>query len=68
MMVCPFRLIEWLQHVLSNPEMRADGYAEASISDDSTLRLYESSLTVWTAYSGHEININMHGSVNLKIE
>ncbi|WP_431661966.1 hypothetical protein [Pantanalinema rosaneae] len=52
-------LNEWLQYVLSDPEMRTDGYAEAPISDGSTLRIDDSSIAVWTAYSGHEVNGNM---------
>jgi hypothetical protein len=50
---------EWLQYVLSDPEMRADGYAEAPMLDGLTLRTDDPGIAVWTAYSGHEVGGNM---------
>jgi hypothetical protein len=50
---------EWLQYVLNDPEMRADGYAEAPLPDHSTLRIDHPSIAVWTTYSGHGVSGNM---------
>lgn len=50
---------EWLAYVSSDPEMRADGYAEAKTPDGSVLRVDDEGIAVWTAYPGHEEDGNM---------
>jgi hypothetical protein len=50
---------EWKNYLASDPEMRLDGFAEASTSDGSILRVENPGLSVWLAYSGHEKNGNM---------
>ena len=52
-------LDEWLSYVEQDPEMRADGYAEATTADGSTIRLEDPGIAVWTAYSGHREDANM---------
>jgi len=46
-------LSEWLKLVESDSEMRLDGYAEAPLKDGDVLRVEESGLSTWTAYSRH---------------
>ena len=50
---------EWLAYVESDPEMRLDGYAEASVGEGKVLRYESEGLAVWTTYSGHERDGNM---------
>ena len=50
---------EWKNYVVSDPEMRLDGFAEATIYDGNTLRVESPGLSVWTAYSKHEEAGNM---------
>ena len=45
-------LKEWLEYVSSDPEMRADGYAEAQ-TPDGVLRMDDPGIAVWTAYAGY---------------
>ena len=52
-------LDEWLQYVDRDPEMRADGHAEATAPDGSTIRLENPGIAVWTTYSGHDEDGNM---------
>lgn len=52
-------LDEWLAYVEGDPEMRFDGFAEAKLPDGSILRIEGEGLSVWTAYSGHEVDGNM---------
>ena len=52
-------LDEWKQYVANDPEMRLDGYAEATTPDGSVLRVESPGLSVWVAYSGHDKNKNM---------
>jgi hypothetical protein len=51
-------LAEWLAYVSSDPEMRADGYAEAR-TPDGVLRLDGQGIAVWTGYPGHHEDGNM---------
>jgi hypothetical protein len=44
--------------VAADPEMRLDGFAEAS-TFEGTLRYDNKGLAVWTKYSGHNVNGNM---------
>jgi hypothetical protein len=50
---------EWLSVVDADPEMRLDGFAEANLPDGQTLRLESEGLSVWTGYSGHNLNGGM---------
>jgi hypothetical protein len=50
---------EWKNYVASDPEMRLDGFAEATTPDGRVLRVESPGLSVWLAYSGHEKNGNM---------
>ncbi|WP_092279357.1 MULTISPECIES: hypothetical protein [unclassified Duganella] len=65
-------LIEWLDVVNADPEMRNDGYAETTVSGGSVLRIEDPSMSVWLAYPGHQKNGNMawmwlsHGCVVTK--
>lgn len=52
-------LDEWLALVASDEEMRLDGYAEARVGSDASIRVESDGLAVWTAYSGHAANGNM---------
>jgi len=45
---------EWKNYVASDPEMRLDGFAEATTPDGNTLRIESPGLSVWVAYSKHE--------------
>lgn len=49
---------EWLGYVASDPEMRADGYAEVK-TPEGTLRIDDDGIAVWIAYPGHCKNGNM---------
>jgi hypothetical protein len=51
-------LDEWTTVVRNDPEMRLDGYAEARVPDSQVLRVDSDGLSVWTAYSGHEMGRN----------
>lgn len=51
-------LPDWLDYVASDPEMRADGYAEAE-TPSGVLRMEDEGIAVWTAYSGHGVGGNM---------
>jgi hypothetical protein len=55
----PITLEEWLTLVERDPEMRHDGFAEATTPKGETLRVEAEGLCVWTAYSGHGVNGNM---------
>ena len=55
----PITLEEWLAYVEADPEMRHDGFAEATTTEGDTLRIEADGLSVWTAYSGHEVDGNM---------
>lgn len=46
-------LEEWLAIVQSDPEMRLDEVAEATLPKGGILRLESAGLSVWTAYSKH---------------
>lgn len=52
-------LDEWLDVVRADPEMRIDGYAEAIVDGGSVLRIEDPSMSVWLAYSKHQLNGNM---------
>jgi hypothetical protein len=49
---------EWKALVLSDPDMRLDGYASAVVGDGSVLRVDSEGLAVWTAYVGAGIGGN----------
>jgi hypothetical protein len=51
-------LNEWLEYVASDPEMRADGCAEAKVPG-GVLRVNSPGIAVWTAYAGHGVDDNM---------
>lgn len=55
----PISLDQWLAYVEADPEMRFDGYAEASLPDGHSLRVESDGLAVWTAYSGNGGDANM---------
>jgi hypothetical protein len=65
-------LPEWLALVQSDPDMRLDGFAEATTSNGDVIRIESDGLSVWTAYSGHIEGRNMarfdfhHGCVVAK--
>jgi hypothetical protein len=50
---------EWLSFVSRDPEMRLDGFADATFPDGSVLRIESDGLAVWTAYSAHGHRGNM---------
>jgi hypothetical protein len=52
-------LDEWLDAVRADPELRLDGYAEATVGGSSILRVEDPSMSVWTAYSKHQQNVNI---------
>jgi hypothetical protein len=54
----PITLVEWAAYVAADPEMRMDGFAEATVQG-SVLRVESEGLAVWTAYSGHGRDGNM---------
>lgn len=53
----PITIEEWQAYLLSDPEMRADGFAEAGTLS-GTLRYENPGLAVWTAWSEHGRNHN----------
>lgn len=65
-------LADWLDVVRTDPEMRNDGYAEATVAEGSVLRIEDPSMSVWLAYPGHLQDGNMawmwhsHGNVVTK--
>jgi hypothetical protein len=50
---------EWLSFVSRDPEMRFDGFADATFPDGSVLRTESPGLSVWIAYSGNGRDGNM---------
>ncbi len=50
-------LDEWLELLKLDPDIRLDGFAEATV-DGSTLRVEAPGLAVWTNYSGDGVNGN----------
>lgn len=52
-------LDEWLDVVRADSEMRIDGYAEVVVGGDSVLRTEDPSMSVWLAYSKHQLNGSM---------
>jgi hypothetical protein len=65
-------LDEWIHYVRSDPEMRLDGFAEVERGSESTIRITDPSMAVWTSYSGNGDGGNFawmclfHGSVQVK--
>ena len=49
-------LTEWIAVVAADPEMRLDGFADASVGGGAILRIESDGLSVWTAYSRHREN------------
>lgn len=54
----PITLEEWIAYVRSDPEMRLDGFAEATTSEGAVLRVEDPSLAVWVAYSADGVGGN----------
>ncbi|BDU21695.1 hypothetical protein [Dyella sp. GSA-30] len=52
-------LEDWKAYLSSDPDMRLDGYAEATSGNGDVLRVEHEGLAVWIAYSGHGVNGNM---------
>ena len=52
-------LEDWKSYISSDPDMRLDGYAEATAGNGDVLRVEDEGLAVWTAYSDHGVNGNM---------
>ena len=52
-------LEEWLDVVRSDPEMRLDGHAEATVAEGAVLRMEDPSMSVWVGYSKHGQQGNM---------
>ncbi len=50
---------EWKNLVLSDPEMRLDGFAEALTTQGAKVRIESEGMSVWTAYSKHGRGGNM---------
>ncbi|WP_321890312.1 hypothetical protein [Paraburkholderia bannensis] len=50
---------EWKALLLSDPDMRLDGYASAVVGSGSLLRIDSEGLAVWTAYAGTVAGRNM---------
>jgi len=46
-------LPDWLDVVCTDPDMRYDGFAEASVGNNSVLRVEDPSIAVWLAYPSH---------------
>jgi len=55
----PISLEEWLAFVVSDPELRLDGFATAANSDGEVIRYESPGLAVWTAWSRHGADGNM---------
>lgn len=49
----------WKAYIASDPEMRLDGYAEATMENGDVFRTEHDGIAVWTAYSGHGVDGNM---------
>jgi hypothetical protein len=52
-------LDEWKALILSDPEMRLDGYASAVVGGGRVLRVESEGLAVWTAYAKAGVGGNM---------
>lgn len=52
-------LEDWKAYIASDPEMRLDGYAEATMENGDVFRTEHDGIAVWTAYSGHGVDGNM---------
>ena len=50
----PISLEQWLEYCRSDPELRIDGYAEATTPAGETIRYENPGLAVWTGYPGPE--------------
>lgn len=55
----PISLEEWVAYVDSDPEMRFDTAAEATVPTGESLRYENGGLAVWTAYPSHGVGGNM---------
>jgi len=55
----PISLADWEAYVNADPEMRLDGFAEATTPQGETIRVESPGIAVWTSYSGHEVGGNM---------
>ncbi|PDS34454.1 hypothetical protein CO665_30965 [Rhizobium anhuiense] len=68
-----FTLQDWLGYVDSDPELKHDGFAEATVADGKVLRIEQHGLCVWAAYSGGKtgngvcwLSWNQSGSIDAK--
>jgi hypothetical protein len=52
-------LIEWLDVVNADSEMRNDGFAETTVGDGSVLRIDDPSMSVWLMDPQDQLNGNM---------
>lgn len=50
----PITLDEWLAYIESDPELRLDGFAEASTPAGDQIRYENPGLAVWTQWPGHD--------------
>lgn len=55
----PISLADWKAYVNADPEMRLDGYAEATTPQGETIRIESAGIVVWISYSGHGVGGNM---------
>lgn len=54
----PIALDEWKAYIATDPELRHDGYAEATTNTGETVRIEVDGIAVWTAYSKSGIDGN----------
>src|SRR5262245_65785172 len=57
--ISPITLEEWLAVVASDPQLRLDGFAEATTADGTVVRVESPGLAVWTGWSQHGRHGNM---------
>jgi hypothetical protein len=55
----PITVEQWLDYVEQDPEMRWKGRAEAAAPNGDVIRVESPGLSVWTAYSGNNLNGNL---------
>ena len=51
-------LDEWKDFLKTQPDMRLDNFAEATLEDGSVLRQENEGIAVWTSYSGNGMDGN----------
>ena len=55
----PITLDDWKQYIATDPEMRLDGYAEATTTSGDSVRMEMEGIAVWTKHSQNGIDGNM---------